>query len=162
MEKLEFKCKKRLEHIQLKISYLLIISITVLFLIYATHSYFTYEFTINEAKTTTLLRSEAQANNIIQDLDKYINARTIEFQDLTKIEQIQLSVKESNRQFVDKDLTDMLDVANDPESKTFFLKEVTKKEISDELNKFVSSYQNVYDYSMVKELFVTNQYGVTI
>src|SRR3989344_3593668 len=165
MEKLEFKCKKRLEHIQLKISYLLIISITVLFLVYATHSYFTYEFTINEAKTTTLLRSEAQANNIIQDLDKYVNARTIEFQDLTKLEQIQLSVKESNRQFADidsKDLIDMLDVANDSYSKTFFLKDIMKKKILDELNNFISSYENVYDYNIVKELFMTNQYGVTI
>ena len=136
---------------------MLIISITVLFLVYATHSYFTYEFTINEAKTTTLLRSEAQANNIIQDLDKYINARTIEFQDLTKLEQIQLSVKESNRQFADidsKDLTDMLDVANDSDSKTSFLKDTMKKKISDELNDFISSYENVYDYNIVKELFM--------
>lgn len=157
--------QKRTEQIQLKISYLLIISITVLFLVYATHSYFTYEFTINEAKTTTLLRSEAQANNIIQDLDKYINSRIIEFQDLTKIEQIQLSVKESNKQFADvdsKDLTDMLNVANDSYSKTSFLKNTMKKEISDELNNFISSYENVYDYNIVKELFVTNQYGVTI
>lgn len=157
--------QKRTEQIQLKISYLLIISITVLFLVYATHSYFTYEFTINEAKTTTLLRSEAQANNIIQDLDKYINSRIIEFQDLTKIEQIQLSVKESNKQFADvdsKDLTDMLNVANDSYSKTSFLKNTMKKEISDELNNFISSYENVYDYNIVKELFVTNQYGITI
>ncbi len=157
--------QKRTEQIRLKISYLLIISITVLFLVYATHSYFTYEFTINEAKTTTLLRSEAQANNIIQDLDKYINSRIIEFQDLTKIEQIQLSVKESNKQFADvdsKDLTDILNVANDSYSKTSFLKNTMKKEISDELNNFISSYENVYDYNIVKELFVTNQYGVTI
>lgn len=132
---------------------------------YATHNYFTYEFTINEAKTTTLLRSEAQANNIIQDLDKYINSRIIEFQDLTKIEQIQLSAKESNKQFADvdsKDLTDMLNVTNDSYSKTSFLKNIMKKEISVELNNFISSYENVYDYSIVKELFVTNQYGTTI
>ncbi len=149
----------------MKISYLLIISITVLFLVYATHSYFTYEFTINEAKTTTLLRSEAQANNIIQDLDKYINSRTMEFQDLTKIEQIQLYVQESNKQFADvnsKDLADILDVTNDSNSKIYFLKNTMKKEISDELNNFISSYENVYNYNIVKELFVTNQYGVTI
>lgn len=134
-------------------------------MIYATHSYFTYEFTINEAKTTTLLRSEAQANNIIQDLDKYINSRINEFQDLTKIEQIQLSVKESNKQFADvdsKDLADTLNVTNDSDSKTSFLKNTMKKEISNELNNFISSYENVYDYNIVKELFVTNQYGVTI
>ena len=149
----------------MKISYLLIISIAVLFSVYATHSYFTYEFTINEAKMTTLLRSEAQANNIIQDLDKYINSRTTEIQDLTKIEQIQLSVKESNLQFVDvdpKELIIILDATNDSDNKTPFLKDIMKNEISDELHSFISLYENAYGSGAVKELFVTNQYGVNI
>ncbi|MEX2192100.1 MAG: sensor histidine kinase [Nitrosarchaeum sp.] len=157
--------QKRLEQIQLKVSYLLIISITVLFSIYAIHSYFTYQFAINDAKTTTLLRSEAQANNIIQDLDKYINSRTIEIQDLTKIEQIQLSVKESNQQFADldlKELTTILNEANDSDSKTLFLNSIMKNKISEELQNFISSYDNVYDYDIVKELVMTNQYGVNI
>ena len=149
----------------MKISYLLIISITILFSIFAAYNYFIYDFTINEAKTTTLLRSEAQANNIMQDLDKYINSRINEFQDLTKIEQIKLSVKESNQQFANvdpKELTTILDATNDSDSKTSFLKYSMKNQISDELRMFISSSKNVYDYVVVKELFVTNQYGVNI
>jgi len=149
----------------LKISYLLIISITILFSIYAAYSYFTYDFTINEAKTTTLLRSEAQANNIMQDLDKYINSRIVEFKDLTKTEKIKLSVKESNLQFANvnlKELTTMLDATNDSDSKISFLKHNMKNEISEELRTFISSSENVYDSDVVKELFVTNQYGVNI
>ena len=114
---------------------------------------------------TTLLRSEAQANNIIQDLDKYINSRTTEIQDLTKIEQIQLSVKESNLQFVDvdpKELIIILDATNDSDNKTPFLKDIMKNEISDELHSFISLYENAYGSGAVKELFVTNQYGVNI
>lgn len=156
--------QKRSEEIQLKISYLLIISITILFSIYAAHSYFTYEFTINEAKTTTLLRSEAQANSIIQDLDRYINSRTSEIQDLTKIKQIQWHVKESNQQFADIDhqeLTAILDATYDSDDKTLFFKNSMKNEISEELQNFIS-YENAYDYEIVKELFITNQYGVNI
>src|SRR5574338_1386112 len=91
---------------QLKISYLLIMSITILFLIYAIHNYFTYEFTINEARKNTLLRSEAQANNIVQDLDKYINSRVTDFQSLTTIKQIQTAAIESNKQFKTYDIAD--------------------------------------------------------
>ena len=149
----------------MKISYLLIISITILFSIFAAYSYLIYDFTINEAKTTTLLRSEAQANNIMQDLDKYMNSRINEFQDLTKIEQIKLSVKESNQQFANvdpKELTTILDATNDSDSKISFLKYSMKNQISDELRAFISSSKNVYYSVVVKELFVTNQYGVNI
>jgi signal transduction histidine kinase len=101
----------------------------------------------------------------MQDLDKYINSRINEFQDLTKIEQIKLSVKESNQQFANvdpKELTTILDATNDSDSKTSFLKYIMKNQISDELRAFISSSKNVYDYVVVKELFVTNQYGVNI
>jgi len=136
-----------------------------LFSIFAAYSYLIYDFTINEAKTTTLLRSEAQANNIMQDLDKYMNSRINEFQDLTKIEQIKLSVKESNQQFANvdpKELTTILDATNDSDSKISFLKYSMKNQISDELRAFISSSKNVYYSVVVKELFVTNQYGVNI
>jgi len=139
-------------------------SITILFLIYAIHGYITYEFTIHEAKTTTLLRSEAQANNIIQDLDKYINSRFLEIRDLAKTEKIKLFLEESNHQFVDeglKDLASKFDTLNNSD-KTIFLKKIQKKEISDELQNFISSYENVFDSEVVKELYVTNQYGINI
>ena len=148
----------------MKISYLLALSITILFLIYAIHSYLTYEFTINEAKKITKLRSEAQANNIMQDLDKYINSRIIDLQDLAKIRQIQTAVLKSNQDFTKlgpKELAS-LNATDRISDKISFLNNAPDSKISQELRNFISSYKNEYDYDVVKELFVTNQYGANI
>jgi signal transduction histidine kinase len=145
----------------LKISYLLILPITVLFLIYAIHGYLTYEFAINEAKKITLLRSEAQANNIIQDLDKYIYSQMIDIQELTKTKQIQSSVMESNMYFENlkpERLASLIDVKNNTDSKMSFLKNVKDNKILDGLRALLTSYEN----GMIKEFIVTNQYGVVI
>ncbi|WP_179368100.1 cache domain-containing protein [Candidatus Nitrosotenuis sp. DW1] len=149
----------------MRISYLLIASITVLFLIYAIHSYFTYDFTVNEAKKTTLFRNQAQANNIMQDLDKYIDQKITNFHSLTQIKQIQLRVIESNRHFdPNSDLNELnsqIDAITDSKE-TPFLNGMLKNEISDELRDFASAYNDQYGYAVIKELFVTNQYGANI
>lgn len=142
----------------------MILSITVLFSIYAAHSYVTYEFAIDEAKKITLLRSEAQAKNIIQDLDRRIYSKITELQDLTKIEQIQLTVIENNQNFKESDLRELeflidstkYDATIPPLNKLF------ENRIADRLNEFVLSDKNEYNFNVVKELFVTNQHGVVI
>lgn len=148
----------------MKITYLLILAITVLFSIYATHNYFTYEFAIDEAKKITLLRSEAQANNIMQDLDRYIYSKTIELQGLTQIKQIQLSVIESNKNFVVSDLVELEFPIDTTKSKKDIplLKNIFENEVSDILEDFIVSDKNDYNFGVVKELFVTNQYGAVI
>lgn len=152
--------QKRHHQTQLKISYLLIISITVLFLIYAIHSFLTYDFTLKEAKNIALLRIQAQANSIVTDLDKAIYDKTVDFQSLTKLEQIQSTVIESNQKF---DPTSLEETNSQTEIKnTPFLENISKNEISDELTNFISQYKQEYDYDVVNELFVTNQYGATI
>ncbi|MBI5859266.1 MAG: hypothetical protein HZB73_00685 [Nitrosarchaeum sp.] len=129
---------------------MLILSITVLFLIYAIHNYFTYEFTINEAKKTTLLRSEAQANNIVQDLDKYINSRTNVLQSLTKTKQIQNTAIESNKYFTGSNLTtSSLTNVHVMMEESPFLADSTKKEIIKELRVLVSPY-NEYENTIME------------
>ena len=149
----------------MKIAHLLILSVTVLFVIYSIHGYFTYEFTITEAKKTTLLRSQAQANNIMQDLDKYINQRLVDFQALAKIKQIQTSVMESNQEFNSnpnlKKLLTRSD-ANESYEEVPFLNGAESGGISKQLRDFIISYKNEYDYDLVSEMFVTNQYGANI
>lgn len=142
----------------------MISTITVLFLIYAVHNYLTYESTINDAKKITLLRSEAQANNIIQDLDKYIDSRMNDFRDTTKLKQIQLAVKDANKQSSSSDMNELeftLD-ASDNNIKTLQQKNILKNKISDEFQSFILSYKNEYDYNVIKELLVTDQRGAVI
>ncbi|WP_100183140.1 sensor histidine kinase [Candidatus Nitrosotenuis aquarius] len=147
----------------MKITYLLILAITVLFSVYAGHSYFTYEFAIDEAKKTTLLRSQAQANNIMQDLDGHIYSKILELQSLTEIKQIQSSVIESNQKFDESDLVELespLDITQ--HDRTKLMKSIFENKISARLNEFVLSDTNEYNLNVVKELFVTNQYGAVI
>ncbi len=127
---------------------MLILSITVLFLIYAIHNYFTYEFTINEAKKITLLRSEAQANNIMQGIDRYINTKIIDLQELAKNKQIQTITTKSNQYFAKSNSTE----------RASFLSDSNKKEISRELQILVSPSDNL---DIIKELSITNQYGIS-
>jgi len=144
---------------------LLTLSISILFLIYAIHSYFTYEFTINEAKKITLLRSEAQANNIVQDLDKYINSRISDLHDLTKIEQIKSAIIKSNGNLSNSDLKKLkssLDTVNKDDHIPSFFNNMSGNKIPQELQNFILSYKNEYDYDVIKELSVTNQYGENI
>ncbi len=156
--------QKRHQQTQLKISHLLIISITILFLVYAIHSFLTYDFTLKEAKNIAMLRIQAQANNIVTDLDKSIYDKTADFQSLTKLKQIQSAVIESNQKFDQSSLHEIdpqTEMARDG-SKTPFLQDLLENEISDELNNFIAQYKQEYDYDVVNELFVTNQYGANI
>lgn len=132
----------------MKISYLLILSITVLFLIYAIHNYFTYEFTINEAKKITLLRSEAQANNIMQGIDRYINTKITDLQGLVKNKQIQTITAKSNQYFAKFNSTEQAS----------FLIDLDKKEILRELQILVSPSNNI---DIIKEISITNQQGIS-
>lgn len=132
---------------------MLILSITVLFLIYAVHNYFTYEFTINEAKKITLLRSEAQANNIVQGLDRYINTKIMDFQGLAKTKQIQTIATESNKYFVGIESGEQSTTKNVDYERVPFLNESYKKEIQNLVSLLDGS-------NTIKELSLTNQHGI--
>jgi signal transduction histidine kinase len=155
--------QKRHHQTQLKISHLLIISITILFLVYAIHSFLTYDFTLKEAKNIALLRIQAQANSIVTDLDKAIYDKTVVFQDLTKLKQIQSAVIESNQKFDPTNLEELeseIEVSEE-NKKIPFLQNILENEISDDLADFVLNYED-QEYDVINELFVTNQYGANI
>lgn len=143
----------------MKISHLLIISISILFLIYALHSYVSYDFAIKEAKQSALLRNQAQATNIMRDLDRYIDGRVNNFNDLAKIEEIRHDVANSN-----------LESASAPQdtdaeslgSEAHLQVESTQKiydSISEELRDIIEFYKKEYDYDVINELIITNKYG---
>jgi signal transduction histidine kinase len=170
--------QKRQQQTQLKISYLLILSITILFLTFAIHSYFTYDFTLNEATKTTLLRNQAQANDIVTDLDRHIHDKLADFQELTKLIRIQTVAQNSNEQFdqesINKIMQTTIRISNasiqtDPvvaeilgNEPSALLREILGNSASALLRDTVRNYKSEYDYDVINELFVTNQYGVIV
>lgn len=151
--------------IKLKVLHLLIISITILFLTYAIHNYLTYDIAINETKKSAVLRNLAQSNNIMIDLDKYIDNRLNNFQELAQINQIKQAVIESNDEF--QTLAEKIAARGDLENKiknseTPFFSATSSSDLPDELKDLINIYKNEYDYDVVNELYVTNKYGFNI
>lgn len=145
---------------------MLIISITILFLTYTLHNLITYDFTLIEATKIALLRNQDQANNIMQDLDRYIYERMIDFQELAKLEQIKIALIEANQQFdptSDLDaLESQIELSAAMNRQTPVIMEILENKITESLTDFVSTYQMRYFDDAVRELFVTNQYGVVV
>lgn len=137
----------------------------MLFMTFTIHNYFTYDFTIKEAKKTTLLRNQAQANNIMQDLDKYIAQRILEFQSLAQTNQIKSAVIESNEKNLTHVISDenmVIDTTIPMSQRDPLSKELLRNKISNELGNFATTFNNKYGYDAIKELFITNQHGVVI
>jgi len=94
----------------LKIAYILVSSMTVLFLIYAIHAYLTFEVNLQEVKEAVSLRNEAQANNIMQGLDKFIDERITDIRKISNSKRILDILSDSNREFSQiKDLESFLE-----------------------------------------------------
>lgn len=145
----------------MKIVHLLIISISILFLTYALHSYLSYDFAIKEAKKSASLRNEAQASNIMRDLDKYIDDRIRDLNDLTKIEQIQQDVRISNSAF-NLEQDKIQGERSQNTTKKSLPSSITYESMSEELRNIVDFYKKEYDYDVISEVFITNQYGFHI
>lgn len=138
----------------------MIISISVLFAIYALHSYISYDFAIREVKSSAALRNEAQALNIMRDLDIYIDKRIDNFEDLSRIEQIRQAVLASNRDHLLGAIVQGLPsggMADVP-----YQHRMVYESIFEELRYLVEFYKKEYNYDVINELFITNQDGAHI
>ncbi len=130
---------------------------------YTLHTYFTYEFAINEAKKSASLRNQAQVTNIMKDLDRYIDGRISNFNNIAQVRQIHEEVIKSNKQFSDVDVQSIQTrTPNSTGKKIPFLQEAQSSKLSSDLREIVNLYKNEYNYDVVSELFVTNMYGANI
>lgn len=145
----------------------MIISMFSIFVIFAIYSYVTLEISMQEFKNLSGLRNEAQANNVMQDLDKYIEKRINDFKLLSNIKEIRDALNKSNEQFSKLDNIEFLLKKRESESlystsNTPFMKDVLENQISEDFRKIISFYKNEYDYDVVQELFITNNYGANV
>lgn len=138
-----------------------------IFAVFAIHSYVTLDISMQELKNSSGLRNEAQANNIIQDLDKYIEKRINDFKSLSNIKEIRDVLIKSNDQFsklgnleflLKKRESELMNSSTDLP----FMKDVLENQISENFREIINFYKKEYEYDVVQELFVTNKYGANV
>ncbi|GBH34211.1 hypothetical protein NZNM25_10020 [Nitrosopumilus zosterae] len=127
----------------------------------------TFDLSVNEIKKLLAVRNENFAYNMIQGLDKHIEERVIDFEDLTKLELIHNKLTESNLEFERiQDITEYLNIKEQEIEYTkvtpFVGQSVSDEILISELQDTIDFYHDEYNYDVVEELFVTNAYGANV
>ena len=136
----------------MKIAYILISTMFGLFLIVGINNYLTFELSLGELTNSLGSRNEAQINNIMQDLDKFIEKRIEDFRSLSKVKEIQEALRLSNEEFSSSGVI----------RESFITTKVLSPQLTSDLKDLIQFYKDEYDYDVVEELQVLNKYGINI
>ena len=126
----------------------------------------TFDLSVHEIKKLLGSRNEGYAYNMIQGLDKRIESRIIDFQDLTKLNIFQSTLIESNAKF--QNIQDIKSYLNLKEQEiefsplTPFVGDELDKDLTEELKNTIDFYRVEYNYDVIDEIFVTNAYGANV
>ncbi|MGY5149304.1 MAG: ATP-binding protein [Candidatus Nitrosopumilus sp. bin_68KS] len=125
-----------------------------------------FDLTVQESKELLGSRNEGFAFNLIQNLDRHIENRLIDFQELTKTELIRTTLTESNKEFERiENIKAYLQIKeheiefteNNP-----FIGGISNVALTRDLLETIEFYKGEYGYDVVEELFVTNAYGANV
>lgn len=135
--------------------------------VYAVQSYVTFEVNSEQLVESTALKNQVLANNIIQNLDLFVDKRISDFQSLEKAKEIRQILKSSNDQF-----STIPDIDSYMKSKTFsyknydrylpFITQAVEQRNLNELASIITNYDQTYGFDFADEFFVTNAYGANI
>jgi len=126
----------------------------------------TFDLSVNEIKKLLGSRNEGFAFNMIQGLDKHIENRIFDFQQLSNLNLVHMALINSNEKFEKiQDIRAYLSIKEneiefidtDP-----FIENVADDVLTEELLQTIKFYHDEYDYDVVEELFVTNAYGANV
>jgi len=146
----------------MRISLIMVFAMFGIFLTFAVYGIVTFDLSIQEMKKLLGTRNEVFAFNMMQDLDKYIDKRFNDFRELTKVTTVQESLKKSNSNFRMVDNLEMLLEQNKIHTNEPFIQGISDEELTTELIDTIQFYNNEYGYSVVEELFVTNEFGANV
>ncbi|BDQ30356.1 sensor histidine kinase [Nitrosopumilus zosterae] len=151
----------------MRISFVIIIVMFSMSLVFTVFGLVTFDLSVNEIKKLLAVRNENFAYNMIQGLDKHIEERVIDFEDLTKLELIHNKLTESNLEFERiQDITEYLNIKEQEIEYTkvtpFVGQSVSDEILISELQDTIDFYHDEYNYDVVEELFVTNAYGANV
>ena len=125
-----------------------------------------FDLSVEEIKKLLSSRNEGFAFNMIQGLDKHIENRLSDFEELTNLSLIHAALIDSNKRF-DRipDIESYLKIKEDAieftESSVSIEGQVDDI-LTNELKDITEFYRDEYNYEVVEELFVTNSYGANV
>ena len=135
--------------------------------VYVVQSYVTFEVNSEQLVESTALKNQVIANNLIQNLDLFIDKRISDFQSLEKAKEIRQILQSSNEEF-----SKISDIDVYIEEKNFsytnydrylpFITQATEQKHQSELSSIIADYDQTYGFDFADEFFVTNAYGANI
>jgi len=125
-----------------------------------------FELSVEEMKKLLGSRNEGFAFNMIQGLDKHVENRLANFQELTNLDLIHEALIDSNTRFEKiPDIESYLKIKEKAIEFTEFgpsIEGQTNEVLTNVLRDIIEFYHEEYDFDVVEELFVTNAYGATV
>ncbi len=125
-----------------------------------------FDLSVQESKKLLGSRNEGFAFNLIQNLDKHIESRLFDFQELTNTELIHDTLLNSNKEFEKiENIKAYLQIKEEEIEFTEsspFIGGVSDVALTQDLLDTIEFYQDVYGYAVIEELFVTNAYGANV
>lgn len=150
----------------MRISFVIISVIFGISLTFTVVGAMAFDLSINEIKELLGSRNQGFAVNMIQGLDRHIEGRIIHFQELTKLDLIQSTLSDSNKEFKKiQDINAYLNIKEEEIEYTEsspFIGTDAEINLSAELKNTIKFYRDEYDYDVVEELFITNAYGANV
>lgn len=139
-----------------------------IFLTFAFYGIFTFDLSISEMKKLLGTRNEGFSFNMMQVLDQTLDDRLNDFQDISKTRLMKDALQESNIKFGNipdinsylKNNGNNIKFNNQIEENDLYLRQLLDLNISNLLSDIIDFYNDVYDHEVVKELYVTNEFGV--
>lgn len=148
----------------------MIIGMFGIFLTFAFYGVLTFDLSISEMKKLLGTRNEGIAFNMMQVLDQSVDDRLNDFRGIVKTNLVKQTLVQSNREFTAiPDINAYLETNgnsikfnNEIDENDLVLRQLIDIYLSSRLADKIDFYNEVYDHPVVKELYVTNEFGVIV
>ena len=141
-----------------------------IFLTFVFYGVFTYDLSVSEMKQLLGTRNEGIAFNMMQVLDQSIDDRLNDFRSIVKTNLVKQTLQQSNREFTDipdinayiESIRNEIKFNNQIDENDLFLRQLIDIYLSSRLADKIDFYEDVYEQPVIKELYITNEFGVIV
>ena len=139
----------------------------IISIVYAVQGYVTFQVNSQQLVESVALKNQVTANNLIQNLDLFIDRRIGDFQSLEKAKEIREILESSNKEFSEIKNIDVYMAEKTFSYENFdrylpFITQAVERKHQQELTSIIKNYDQTYGFDFAEEFFVTNAYGANI